>query len=523
MIANKNDYKETVLDSYSWNTYFYYSKIDDMLEICSIGCELSQFDCEYVSGLLKGKLKQSTIVVNVCAVTESSFVAGIELCKLLKELYKSTQLFIIGCGIEYGKSKFKDFGICLTNKEKYKAKSYGVEENDVISFGTCSKNNELTSESRAFVKIQDGCPNKCAYCIVNKTRGKPYSVSYDKIKQQIENRLSNGFNTVELVGTEITFYDNNGMKLSDLCKCIIDDFPNLKKLRLNALDPASKEIEKIIDLIKKYPDRFSKDICLAAQSCCNSTLYNMKRHHDFDRLKFISDYGKGIINLSCQIITGFPRESEKDFNDSFNKIKLLNLTDVSPTAFSRRKGTEGYKVDNQIPFSHRLKRKEQIEKYRKEMNGREEQEKKERYELKKKLFQIKKECDFKCNFSSIRDISKMIMFLENFYTESIDNFVCLNTNNKLSIKSEVFCKFLVKKYGLKILNEFQLTPRLINRIITKKFDLVDYCTYGSRYVSFKVNSAIDNKYINDLYNFFVTSGAYDSVLFKNTQGMITHD
>ena len=493
--------KQTVIDTYSWNTYFFYKEISPMVDCYSIGCELSQFDAEFIGGFLRNKVTKKTIIINVCAVTEYSFKACILLCELISKLYHNTNIYIVGCAVDYNYNKFKKYGKCLKNNEKYVISNYkdvDISQDDFDDALTYKVKN-TNEKDVGFVKVQDGCPNKCAYCIVNKTRGKPYSVSYDKIKLQIASRLVSGYKKIELVGTEISYYNSDGMKISDVCDKILQDFSQLECLRLSALDPASSEIEKIIDLKDKYGDRLGNVIVLAAQSCCDKTLKEMNRHHTFDRLKYLHEYAKGRVGFSYHFITGFPNETEKDFNESFAKIRELNPIDVTPTAFSRRRGTVAFNAPNQIKPSEIRDRKNKIEEYRKTINGREDQEKLEKYASRLSYYPQKligtNWYDYDKDLLNIGNLYNLLTICEMQDRNLLETeFTCkIDQPLKTTLKSEVIHKFLLRCFGIRIINEKKVTNALIRKIINNPSLIKDYCLYNSCFIRFTFDNCELNK------------------------------
>lgn len=339
-----NEYLKTLDDEIGADVYFYHNKVAKNIDIFTVGCEISQWDGEKITNLLnfdEMKHPDGYILFNTCTVTESANTVCKRITKRLKKVYPKKRFYFMGCGVNYDKTFYSQYGTALTNEEKFNIFKYGCSTKNQKKPIQSNKHREV-----GFVKIEDGCYNNCAYCVIHKIRPH-YQVPYEKIHKEIEMLLRQGKHDIQLIGTEIASYHSNGMDLTDLCKKILEDFPQINSLVIGAIDPASKQLEKLIDLIK-YEKRVFNSIYLCTQSCCNSILKNMRRRHLVSRLEELNRLADGKVDFVYQLIVGFPGETEELFQETVENIKKLKPIDIDTIPFSRRIGTDAYSMPNQI-------------------------------------------------------------------------------------------------------------------------------------------------------------------------------
>lgn len=145
------------------------------------------------------------------------------------------------------------------------------------------------------------------------------------------------------------------MRLTQLCEKILNDFKEIETLTLGALDPASKEIDSLIELIKREP-RISNNLYLCTQSCSDTILKKMNRRHDSERLRELSRLCGDKAHLIFQIIVGFPGETDELFQETVDLIKELKPIDYDTIPFSARKGTPAYDMPDKVPWETIAKR-----------------------------------------------------------------------------------------------------------------------------------------------------------------------
>ena len=342
---------------------FYHNKINDNIETYALGCESSEWDAEKIARDLScSDINEKIVVFNTCCVTEDSHIICQKIASRLKLIYPDRKIFVTGCGVTYNYEDFNKYGITILQKDKFSISNYGFNRN--------CKCTEFGSENHGnvgIIKIQDGCYNNCTYCIIHKLRSH-YVMPYEKIKIYIENMLRSGKDTFQIFGTEICSYYSDKMHLTDLCKRILKDYPSIKMLYLHSLDPASSEIDKLIELIKTEP-RINNTLKLEVQSCSDTILKSMNRKHDVNRLREIKNLCEDKVRIEFELMVGFPGETEELFLETFNNIKDLKPINCLTHIFSPRKGTPAYDMDNKVPIEVSERRRQIIHDEIKKINN----------------------------------------------------------------------------------------------------------------------------------------------------------
>lgn len=338
------EYLKALDDEIGADVYFYHNKVAKNIDIFTVGCEISQWDGEKITNLLnfdEMKNPNGYILFNTCTVTESANTVCKRITKRLRTAYPNKQFYFMGCGVNYDKEFYSQYGTALTNEEKFNVFKYGCLTKSKKAPIQSNKHREV-----GFVKIEDGCYNNCAYCVIHKIRPH-YQVQYKKIHKEITMLLNQGKRDIQLIGTEIASYHSDGMDLTDLCRQILKDFPQINSLVIGAIDPASRQLEKLIDLIKN-DKRVFNSIYLCTQSCCDTILKSMRRRHLVSRLEELNRLADGKVDFVYQLIVGFPGETEKLFQETVENIKQLKPIDIDTIPFSPRIGTDAYSMPDQI-------------------------------------------------------------------------------------------------------------------------------------------------------------------------------
>jgi len=218
--------------------------------------------------------------------------------------------------------------------------------------------------TRAYIKIEDGCESKCAYCVIPSVRGKIRSKGIEDILKEAYELASVGFREIVLTGIEI---DSWGKDLGDyrLCDLLerIDTIDGIERIRLGSLDPSfmtPQNIERLASL-KHLTPHFHMSI----QSGCDKTLAAMRRKYNTQMLKSRMDNIRAQIpnvTFTTDIMTGFPGESDADFDNTCAFVQNADFLDAHIFTYSRRPGTEADKMSGHIPEQIKAERATRLEK-----------------------------------------------------------------------------------------------------------------------------------------------------------------
>lgn len=335
--------------------------------IHTMGCKSNQFESAIIEENLieHGYKKVQNIedadiyILNSCSVTHKSDNEAMYLLRSAKHKNPNILTIATGCMAQIEKEEllkndFIDF--VIGNDEKLHLYDY-INSDERFSANDILKQTEFnkvelfdTTKTRASLKIQDGCDNRCTYCIIWKARGKSRSADSEFIVNQINNFAEHGFKEVMLTGIHIGQWGKEfGLSLLDLLK-EIEEKTTIERYRLGSLNPPeiTDEMLEFLKTSKKFCPHFH----LSLQSANDKTLRSMNRFYNTeDYLKLIEKINKTFENpfLGSDIIAGFAGETEEDFEITRKNLLSSGLTQIHTFPYSKRKGTIGAEMENQVP------------------------------------------------------------------------------------------------------------------------------------------------------------------------------
>lgn len=335
--------------------------------IHTMGCKSNQFESAIIEENLieHGYKKVQNIedadiyILNSCSVTHKSDNEAMYLLRSAKHKNPNILTIATGCMAQIEKEEllkndFIDF--VIGNDEKLHLYDY-INSDERFSANDILKQTEFnkvelfdTTKTRASLKIQDGCDNRCTYCIIWKARGKSRSADSEFIVNQINNFAKHGFKEVMLTGIHIGQWGKEfGLSLLDLLK-EIEEKTTIERYRLGSLNPPeiTDEMLEFLKTSKKFCPHFH----LSLQSANDKTLRSMNRFYKTeDYLKLIEKINETFENpfLGSDVIAGFAGETEEDFEITRKNLLSSGLTQIHTFPYSKRKGTIGAEMENQVP------------------------------------------------------------------------------------------------------------------------------------------------------------------------------
>ena len=326
--------------------------IKNNIKTLSFGCRLNAMEAEKIQKILSSAINVA-ILVNSCAVTaEAERQSGQAVRKLARE-NPDAPIFVTGCAATRNPALFLQIpnALVIKNQDKMHLNAYL----DALNSAPCHFENPKIVKfshsapqlSKQFVQIQNGCNHKCAYCVTRLLRGPAVSFEYEDILKDVKSAIKNGFEEIVLTGVDIASYAKDGVLISDLCKNLLQDVPEIKRLRLSSMDPASPEIFKIIDLIHS-DNRMMPHMHLSMQSGSDTILNAMHRRHNSETVRRIVKATNNNITFSWDIICGFPGETEELFNETLKLARETKPIKIHAFPFSPRPGTEAADLPNKI-------------------------------------------------------------------------------------------------------------------------------------------------------------------------------
>lgn len=356
--------------------------------ILTMGCQLNENDSEKLSGMLEKMNYKKTlnmeeadlVLFNTCCVRENAeekLFGKVGEVKKQKE-NKGTIIAIGGCMMqeEHIVKKLKQsypyvdiiFGTHTLHKlpqDLYKALEENKKIRDVIDIDgeiieglPISRNDKI----KASVTIMNGCNNFCSYCIVPYVRGRERSRSPKDIIEEVRSLAKQGYKEVTLLGQNVNSYlrverekkiefeEYEGINSFATLLRAVNKIEGIEKIRF--VSPHPKDFtDDVIEAIRDC-EKVSKIVHLPLQSGSTNVLKVMNRKYTKEQyLNLVEKMKKMVPNIvfSTDIIVGFPGETEEDFEDTLDVVEKVHFEQVFMFIYSRRVGTPGDRMENQIP------------------------------------------------------------------------------------------------------------------------------------------------------------------------------
>lgn len=345
----------------------------------SMGCKSNQFEGAIIeenlinAGFEKvSEIKDADLyILNSCSVTHKSDDEALYLLRHAKHTNENIKTLITGCVAQIERDKLLEYDFVdfvLGNNEKLNIVEF-LQKNEDCEVGDIMNMTDFheavlidTTKTRASLKIQDGCDNRCAYCIIPFARGKSRSAKSDFIIDQIKSFEKHGFNEVIFTGIHIGQWGKEwGKTILDLLK-EVEANTNVR-YRLGSLYP-NEITDELLDFLSK-----SKQFCphfhLSLQSACNRTLERMNRRYKVeDYLEQIEKINKlfELPFLGSDVIAGFVGETQEDFETTLKNLEKSGLTAIHTFPYSIRKGTQAEKMEGHLPDKVKEERASAIKK-----------------------------------------------------------------------------------------------------------------------------------------------------------------
>jgi threonylcarbamoyladenosine tRNA methylthiotransferase MtaB len=219
------------------------------------------------------------------------------------------------------------------------------------------------AHTRAFIKVEDGCNRRCAYCVIPRARGPVRSRDEASILAELRQLAAAGYREVVLSAISLPSYGTDtGTSLVDLleqCAAV----PGIERIRLGSLDPDMLTPDAIRRLAAI--DKLCPQFHLSLQSGCTATLRRMRRVYTAEQYAAVAEniraaYGGRPVSFTTDCICGFPGETEEDFRTSCAFLEQIGFLKVHVFPYSRRSGTPAYDFPDQIPEKEKQARSREM-------------------------------------------------------------------------------------------------------------------------------------------------------------------
>lgn len=341
----------------------------------NLGCKVNAYEVEAMQQLLEEAGYEivpfqegaDVYLINTCTVTNIADRKSRQMLHKAKKMNPDAIVVATGCYAQTDTEKLKEdasVDLILGNNQKNRIvealEEYEKEHEKktrVIEINRTKEYEKLcidhTAEHvRAYIKVQDGCNQFCTYCIIPFARGRVRSRSVEDILGEVRALAEKGYKEVVLTGIHLSSYgvdfkDENTNLLSLIQA--VHQISGIRRIRLGSLEPRiiTEEFMEGISSLPKVCPHFH----LSLQSGCNRTLKDMNRRYTAEeyaeKCALIRKYYPAPA-LTTDVIVGFPKESEEDFQESYEFVENIRFYETHIFKYSRRQGTKAAAMEGQI-------------------------------------------------------------------------------------------------------------------------------------------------------------------------------
>ena len=308
------------------------------MKVCfeTFGCRLNKAEALNMEALFlangwdktTGHSDADLIIVRGCSVTGRAQHDTEKHIARLRAKYPAKRIFTTGCISD----RTPD---AMIEKAMRSARHDGMFISEAIPAST----------ARAFLKVQDGCNGKCSYCIVPKFRGASVSEDFDSVIARAQKFLDCGYTEIVVTGCNLSLYLSKGQRLCGLLSALANLPSHGHRIRLGSLEPGPAAAD-VIDVIADH-DNICRFLHVPIQSASARILAEMRRPYKLSDLHDL--IGRAVakipdISIGCDVITGFPSESDLDFKATCDFVKNNPFSNVHAFPYSERPGTLAEKI-----------------------------------------------------------------------------------------------------------------------------------------------------------------------------------
>ena len=311
----------------------------------TLGCKVNQYDTQSIRERflnhgfkeISNGAKASVCLINTCTVTSSADQKSRNIIRRFSRENPKARIIVTGCLVN------KDYATL--------AKITGVDF--IISKRFFPEGiTRFSGRTRAFLKIQDGCDNACAYCKVPLVRGRSRSRGACEVLAEARKLVKSGFKEIVLTGICLGAYGRGITPKTDLVRLIsaLEKIEGLKRIRLSSIE-AGDVTKALIDKMSRSA-KLCRHLHIPMQSGDDQILKRMRRKYTRnDYLVLIRSLRRKIpdIAITTDIMIGFPGEGEDNFNNTLDMIKQILPLKVHIFPYSRREGVRSCRYKDEVP------------------------------------------------------------------------------------------------------------------------------------------------------------------------------
>lgn len=343
------------------------------IAIKTLGCKVNTYESESIWQMFKAEgytqvnpdQYADVYVINTCTVTNSGDRKSRQAIRKMIRQNPDAVTVVIGCYAQMSPDEIEaiegvDIVLGTQGRERLLdyVKNYQNERAPITNVGNIIEQKKFEgleisgfeSQTRAFLKIQEGCNNFCSFCIIPWARGLMRSQDPQLVISQIEKLVSQGVKEVVLTGIHTAGYgeDLEDYNFADLLKDI-DKISGLERIRISSIE-ISQITDEVLSVMRNST-KLAEHLHVPIQAGHDSVLKDMRRHYTIEEFSEKVKELRAIfphISLTTDIIVGFPGESDEMFEQTIDNLQTIGFNELHVFPYSKRNGTPAAKMTNQV-------------------------------------------------------------------------------------------------------------------------------------------------------------------------------
>lgn len=343
----------------------------------NLGCKVNAYELEAMQQMLEAAGYEivpfapgaDIYVINTCTVTNIADRKSRQMLHRAKKMNPQAVVVAAGCYVQAqaGKEKIEadpSIDLIIGNNMKQNLvqiledyRQGQTREDSVLDLSHSCGYEELSisrteEHTRAYIKVQDGCNQFCSYCIIPYTRGRVRSRRTADVMEEVRRLATSGCQEVVLTGIHLSSYGMDRKEEQETLLSLIEQVHSVEqisRIRLGSLEPGviTEEFVKTISALPRVCPHFH----LSLQSGCTATLKRMNRRYTAgeyrEKCQLLRKYYENPA-LTTDVITGFPGETEEEFEESLAFVDSIHFYETHIFPYSRREGTRADKMEQQV-------------------------------------------------------------------------------------------------------------------------------------------------------------------------------
>ncbi len=339
----------------------------------TLGCKVNQYDSQAMleAFLARGYTHAPSgapadvYVVNTCTVTGTGDQKSLQAARRYKRLNPGGELILAGCLAQRRGETLRCTGARLILGTQYRSRVVELLEEAIAQNQQVIAVESLTGapfealsirahegHTRAVMKIQEGCDNRCTYCIIPSVRGAIRSRSVESVRREAQALAEAGFCELVLTGVHLTSFGRDLPDTPTLANAIwaAHETQGVRRIRLGSLEPAVVT-DAFVSVAQTMP-KLCPQFHLALQSGSDTVLARMKRRYNTAQYMAAAQKLRAAFpdaSFTTDVIVGFPGETEIEFTETLAFCKRIGFLKLHVFPFSPREGTPAATMDGQVP------------------------------------------------------------------------------------------------------------------------------------------------------------------------------